>query len=277
MQEMPLDREPAFDKIYSQNTEELTEYLYYFPFHNYFIHHPPQGFFYIDKIYKNPNNTDVIKSYLLKNFFWESVVYNHIKNLALPNSTVLDIGAHIGIMTLAMSRCVGEQGRVYAFEPQPKLFRELLHNMALNKGTENIIFYCSAVADKEGEIELHPLVLSNEGGTGLGQNYLKNEKGIYSKEAATVPMITIDSLDLQNISLMKIDVEDMENFVLKGARETIFRNKPFILIEICGGWNYDTAPVHIRQQIDDTISLLNSFNYTVKRIAAHDYLGSPRK
>jgi tRNA G37 N-methylase Trm5 len=49
-----------------------------------------------------------------------------------PGATVLDIGANIGYFTLLMARCVGPSGHVYAFEPEPKNFELLQHNVRRN-------------------------------------------------------------------------------------------------------------------------------------------------
>ena len=46
---------------------------------------------------------------------------------------------------------------------------------------------------------------------------------------------TIDSFGFRNVSLLKIDVESLEDQVLDGARETILESKPVILAEIQGG------------------------------------------
>lgn len=47
----------------------------------------------------------------------------------------------------------------------------------------------------------------------------------------SIKVITLDSLNLQNISMIKIDVENHENEVLEGAKQTILNNKPIIFIE----------------------------------------------
>lgn len=159
---------------------------------------------------------------------------------------------------------MGNTGTVFAFEPQPKIFRELFLNMALNE-LSNIWFFYGGVGDKMGQIELSPIVQGNEGGTGL-----------WGGTGKFVPLVTIDSLNLKNVSLMKIDVEGQENAVLDGAKETILRERPVILIEIMGGHDADTAPPEIRQKIQHTIQKLEDLNYSVHKIVTHDYLAVPK-
>jgi hypothetical protein len=82
-------------------------------------------------------------------------------------------------------------------------------------------------------------------------------------------------MQLDNISLMKIDVEGQEDQVLSGAQETILRCKPVILIEIMGGYIFATAPPSVQKQISNTISMLEAMGYSVQQVHAHDYLAIP--
>ena len=69
--------------------------------------------------------------------------------------TAIDIGANIGYMTRLLAFRVGRQGRVLAFEPQPKLVNIL---------TENVdAWRCETGAT----IEVHPLALSDHEGEAL--------------------------------------------------------------------------------------------------------------
>jgi FkbM family methyltransferase len=70
-----------------------------------------------------------------------------------PGMTVVDIGAHIGYYTLQSSRLVGENGHVYAFEPDPANFSLLTKNVEVNQ-SHNVTCVHQAVSDKSGEAEL---------------------------------------------------------------------------------------------------------------------------
>src|SRR5262249_28126957 len=134
-------------------------------------------------------------------------------------STVLDIGAHIGTHTLSLSQKVGPQGLVIAFEPQYKLFTELHENLKLNHQS-NVIPLRYAIGDVNQPVTMHENLFDNEGGTPIGIG------------GDPVIMITLDSLGLKNVSLMKIDIEGSELRFLQGAIETIKSNRPILLIEI---------------------------------------------
>ncbi len=212
------------------------------------------GKFYLDNI------DDFIKNILRTGLPWELHIRQLIETHAWPGTTAVDIGAHIGCHTLAMAKRVGAEGRVYAFEPQPKLHRELKVNMALN-GMENVQTFCAAVGDKDGEIELSPLKEGNE-----GSSVLQGGAGIF------VPLMTLDSLHLKNVSLIKIDVEGMEDQVLAGAQNTLRENRPLILLEIMGGYLQEKAPENIKLKIESTLLFLRDLGFTVHRHSANDYL-----
>jgi FkbM family methyltransferase len=178
---------------------------------------------------------------------------------------VLDVGAHIGTHTIKLAKAVGPSGRVIAFEPQPKIFRELFMNMKINQ-LKNVTFYWAGVGATVGQIELSPLVATNEGGTGLDGG-----------TGRFVELLTIDSLHLQNVSLMKIDVEGMEDQALEGAKETIASNRPAIVIEIQGGNNFANAPQEVRQKIMHTLDKLDNMGYRVTQLDIHDWLAVPKE
>jgi hypothetical protein len=131
---------------------------------------------------------------------------------------------------------------------------------------KNVEFYWSGVGDSSGVIELSPFAQGNEAGTGLNGGTGK-----------FVELLTLDQLHLSNVSLMKIDVEGMEDQVLDGAKETILKNRPIILIEIMGGYVFQTAPPDIRQKIMATVEKLKSLGYEVSQIQAHDWIAVPKK
>ena len=255
---MRLPAELPFQKILGHNREQMIELIRSFPCDSYQLFSVPKnGFFYIDGV------NDMIKTHMKRGGTWESHIQDLIRQYARLGSTVLDIGAHIGTHTMVMSQSVGAEGRVLAFEPQPKTFRELFLNMALND-LSNISFYWAGVGDRLGNIELGPMYEENEGGAGL-----------YGGTGQSVQLLTVDSLRLSNVSLMKIDVEGMEEQVLAGAKETILANRPVIIIEIIGGHDIGEPSREIRQKIVHTINMLEDMGYTVKQLWRHDWIAIP--
>lgn len=156
---------------------------------------------------------------------------------------VLDIGAHVGIYTLLISKLVGEKGCVVAFEPSPQIYRRLQGNIEKNH-ILNIVAENIAVADYVGEVTLFnpsrgsifrfkivscPQIHLH----GTGSSILKQGKG----EKITVKCTTLDhycKTHNLNPDLIKIDVEGAEMHVIKGAEKTLLKYQPAVIMEFHG-------------------------------------------
>ena len=206
---------------------------------------------------------DLIKHSIVEGEAWEEHVIEVLERHVVPGTVALDVGAHIGTHTLVMARLIGPRGRVYAFEPQRKIYRELFHNLRLNgaNNVEPLRFALGAGAPRI--IHMNPTVEGNEGGTGVGQGGDRAE------------MRSLDSFRFREVSLIKIDVEGFEDQVLDGAARTLRRERPVVVIEIQGGSRYETATPEIRARIDDTRAKLERLGYRVTGLRNHDYLALP--
>jgi FkbM family methyltransferase len=145
------------------------------------------------------------------------------RQVVRPGQTVLEIGANLGAHTVFLAKTVGSQGVVHAFEPQRVVFQVLCANVALN-GLGNVFAHQAAVGRAPGTITVPRLdyaARQNFGGLSLGT----------WQSGETVPLITVDSLDLLACNVMKIDVEGMEGDVIAGAERTIRRFRPVLYLE----------------------------------------------
>jgi FkbM family methyltransferase len=136
---------------------------------------------------------------------------------------VIDIGAKIGIYSLAFSKFVGSTGKVFSFEPTPNSFNILKKNMNENH-LKNMIIEQKAVTDKN-ETQLLELFESN------GNNRINNN----SKNNIKINCISLDDYFLdsnEKISFIKIDVEGLEPKVLSGMKNLLEKNPELkILLE----------------------------------------------
>lgn len=71
-----------------------------------------------------------------------------------PGAVVLDIGANIGYYTLLFSQLAGKEGKVFAFEPEPRNLAILKRNIQIN-GLRNVVLVEKAVSNRAGRIQLH--------------------------------------------------------------------------------------------------------------------------
>lgn len=146
------------------------------------------------------------------------------KELLRPGMTVIEAGANIGTHTQVLSQVVGEAGHVIAFEPQRVVFQALCANMALNNAV-NTDCYPFAVGDTSKNI-IMPMMNyhqdNNFGGVSVGLT----EQGLDAKQVSLD-----DFLDLSQLHFIKIDVEGMEEAVIKGASGLIQSFQPMMYVE----------------------------------------------
>jgi len=138
--------------------------------------------------------------------------------------TVVDLGANIGYYSLLSSRLVGDEGHVYAFEPDPEAFTYLELNVSLNQCT-NVAAINKAVADKVGALSF---VTAGP------------ERGFVSTleaDSISIKAVTLDAffggLEWPPVHLIKIDIEGFEEQALLGMQELVQRNPTIrIIIEL---------------------------------------------
>jgi FkbM family methyltransferase len=145
------------------------------------------------------------------------------RQMVKPGDVVIEAGANIGAHTVPLAQLVGPAGAVYAFEPQRMVFQMLCANLALN-ALPNVHARQAALGAAAGSIVVPPLDYDrpgNFGGLSLGRH----------AQGESVPVLTIDGLELPRVDLIKVDVEGMEADVLRGAQATIARHKPILYVE----------------------------------------------
>ena len=158
-------------------------------------------------------------------------IYIHIwiaqdyDRLAKPQGTVIDVGAHIGLFTL---RClkVYNSPLVVAIEPNPKNVQLLRKNLLLNKVSNNVIVVKAAANSKSGKVNLYVADESGRSSLEPGEHFLN----IVKVDAVTIDEL-VHSLNLYSVDYIKVDVEGAELEVINGARGTIRRFKPTLVIE----------------------------------------------
>lgn len=155
-----------------------------------------------------------------------------------PGVMAIDGGANIGVHTIEWGRHMHGWGRVLSFEAQEYVFYALAGNIAINN-CFNVSARWSALGERDGFIDIpEPDYLSRGSFGSLELRQRSNTEFIgqpisYAKEdLVRTPMVCIDSLGLERLDFVKLDVEGMEQDVLRGARATIERCKPIVLAEV---------------------------------------------
>lgn len=149
----------------------------------------------------------------------------------------IDCGANIGVHTIQWARTMYGWGSVLSFEPQERLFYALAGNISVNN-CFNATAIFAAVGDKPGKILVpNPNYFIPSSFGSLQLRYDAELEFIgqsidYSKEKCSeVQLIALDQLQLERVDFIKLDIEGMEIEALNGARKSIKRFKPQLLIE----------------------------------------------
>ena len=141
---------------------------------------------------------------------WEPFETELLRCSLFPGSVFLDVGANLGYFTVLAAAWVGEAGRVYAFEPEPRNFSLLQSNLALNGYAQRVTTCQAALTDVDGtgQLRLHA--------DNLGDHQLGG--------AATADSVEVRLLNGANwfadresrLDVVKIDVQGAEHAVILG-------------------------------------------------------------
>ncbi len=148
-----------------------------------------------------------------------------------PGDVFLDIGANVGLYTIAAARIVGESGHVHAFEPCSQTFSRLEDNVKLN-GLRAVSCHRVALSHENAEAKLSIAAGGFDAWNSLGKPYMGEEGG-----QETVRTVTLDSFAKERglsgkIALIKIDVEGWEQQVLNGAGDLLStHDAPAMVVE----------------------------------------------
>ena len=187
----------------------------------------PNGAFEVD-----PDDAYVYSHMANSSHVFESHIINSvIKDIVQKSTYIVDVGANIGCHAVSYGN-FNPNCKVWAFEPQNKLYDILQRNVERNNLGDRVKTFRCALAHEPSKATLvsfdkvydYTRNVVNKAGVGFGAG----------GEATDV--ITIDSLNLPGLDFMKIDVEGAEGLVIMGAAETIKKYKPVIFFE----HNYQT-------------------------------------
>lgn len=199
-------------------------------------------------------NIDYYKS----NGLFESSLIEYSKKLCEKNKIMLDIGAHSGTYSI----CLADKCKhIYSFEPQRLTYYSLCGSVSLSNLTNvTCLNYGLGSPEQVGENKL--FIVSNDGG---GSTLIQTQNQVLTTEIVNIR--TLDSFEIDNIGFIKMDVEENELNVLKGALDTLRRsNYPCILFE---------SNTHDKQLFDYLISLSYKINpidgYNNMFLACHEF------
>ncbi len=151
------------------------------------------------------------------------------KRFCEEDSQIIDIGANIGLTTIALSD-ICSRGKIAAIEPIPITFEYLKENIK-NSRLNNITLHNFGLGNKE-ETVLMQGCNNFLAGAFVANRYQADKKHF----TVTVPLHTLDnyfnSLSLNRVDFIKLDIEGYELFALEGAYQTLKKYKPIVYLEM---------------------------------------------
>jgi FkbM family methyltransferase len=201
-----------------------------------------------------------------------------LQRVLTPTSVCIDVGCHVGSILKIMMN-YAPQGRFLAFEPLPHLYEQLLSDFSF----DNVSIYNVALSYSQGKTSFK-YVTTNPALSGIRErDYGGRDEVITQIEVNTDTLDNIlKSENIKQLSLIKIDVEGGEYWVMKGGQEYIKKYKPVIIFEygLGSAYFYDVTAKDIFELLHDRCGLnislmsrylLNKPPFTKTEFCAQDY------
>ena len=155
--------------------------------------------------------------------------FEFMQQMVNTGDVVVEVGANIGAHTIGLAKLVGKQGHVIAFEPQPVVFQTLCANVLINN-LDNVDCIPYAVGIENDEFLYPHLNYATE--NNFGGISLDDMQKIEANNGIIVQIKPLDQIfRFKRLDLLKIDVEGMEEVVLRGAVKTIETFRPKLYLE----------------------------------------------
>jgi len=198
-----------------------------------------------------------------------------VKNEVQSGNTVLDIGANIGYFTLIFAKHVGNTGKVFAFEPEPRNFELLRKNIQINE-YNNVVLENRIVSEKNEKIKLY----LSENNAGMHRIYPSH---FCSENFVELQSVSLDEYFKNNpyankIDFIKLDAEGSELGILQGMKNILNLNKKLkIFLEFVPSCikEYGSNPERILNFLKSNefqISYINEDKKKAEQVDDMDYL-----
>ncbi len=193
---------------------------------------------------------EYVSGLLGKHGYFERDLTAAVVDLVEPGDTFYDVGAHFGFYSLLAADLVGSTGKVHSFEPTPQTYgilsenaarRDIIqaHNLAVFDEPKTIQFWQQSVRDSA----LNFVVAGDEG--------VDHDK-VHDGRMIDVEAIRLDDFASQHGApdVIKLDVEGVESFVLRGMSGILTQSQPIVMMEVGDSIQEKTGNVCSRENVD---------------------------
>jgi FkbM family methyltransferase len=189
------------------------------------------------------NPFDTVQRSHLKRRFFEAQELDYLRGRLRAGGVIVEVGANVGNHVVYYARFL-EPKKIVVIEPNPAVLGLLRKNLAANAvGCADLSLLGMAVGDRECRYEARTHDPNNLGATRLVES-----------AHGSIRCAPLDSLIVEPVDFVKIDVEGMEQQVLDGAQALLRSSRPCCLVEV------------FRRQLDPFRAWIEANDYRVERV-----------
>ena len=218
------------------------------------------------KLFKVCNICDCIR----RGYRWEEHQHNIIDKFLNEKSIAIEAGSHIGTISVKLARTCKF---TYCFEPVINTYSLLEFNMNKNCIPKKFKLFNKGLGESIKNENISWISQEGSGGIGLTNNFF--ESTIQRDKTEVIEIITIDSLKLDRLDYIKIDVEGYEEHVINGGINTIKKYKPIIVLE-CYETFSPLKPASL-EYVKNKYQFIINIGYKIEYVWNADFLFIPIK
>lgn len=173
---------------------------------------------------------DELTRHMLFEGMYQQDVLVTLQALIRQGDIVYDVGGHHGLMAIMSAKATGPSGTVITFEPNPNARVHLEKHLRLNN-VDNVVIEDLALSDSEGVATFYVQSGDVTWNSTLVREFAANNRATSAISTATVTLDSYVSRRSLVPRIVKIDTEGSEFLVLQGARETLKKYRPILIVE----------------------------------------------
>jgi FkbM family methyltransferase len=158
---------------------------------------------------------------------FEPETTERIKALVTSDMQIIDVGANIGYFTVIFAEQVGDQGRVWSFEPVIGYREQLQWHINQNSLSDRVKVQPYGLSNQQYE---HDILLF-EASASFYRGFFKDDADHETVRLERLDDVA-DQLGLERLDFVKVDIDGHECAFLEGARQTLKKHMPMMVIEV---------------------------------------------
>ncbi len=159
-----------------------------------------------------------------------------LKEYINPNKNILEIGGHCGTSSLVYSSYLNDNSKLFVYEPQKNMYDLLCHNIKQNNLENKIIQNNKGLFCYNGKCRMNDFDFASTGS--ITKRYNEECDSVCNfggaclgNDGEIINVVTLDSLEYDNIGYIHCDAQGAENFIFSKGKEFVKKHRPVIYYE----------------------------------------------